>query len=138
MKRIIALASTILLVVMLAGCSTNKNNDENKNMSDGNTYTSISQEEAMEKMESETDYIILDVRTKEEYDEGHIKGAINVDNYSISDEPIESLPDKEQLIFVYCRSGNRSKAASEKLAAMGYSNIYEIGGINTWTGDIEK
>ena len=87
-------------------------------------------------MESEEDYIILDVRTAEEYGSGHIPGAINVPNEEISDQPPAQLPEKDQLILVYCRSGNRSKQASKKLAAMGYTNITEFGGINSWTGEI--
>ena len=89
-------------------------------------------------MENEPDYIILDVRTQEEYDEGHIPGAICIPNETIGDQPPALLPDKDQLIFVYCRSGNRSKQASAKLAALGYTNIKEFGGIIDWTGEIEK
>ena len=90
---------------------------------------------AIEMMESESNYIILDVRTFEEYNERHIPGAICVPNESIGTEPIEELPQTDQLILVYCRSGRRSKEAAEKLAAMGYSNIYEFGGILDWTGE---
>ena len=92
-------------------------------------------EKAVEMMKSESGYIILDVRTVEEYNERHIPGAICVPNESIGTEPIEKLPQKDQLILVYCRSGRRSKEAAEKLAAMGYSNIYEFGGILDWTGE---
>ena len=81
-------------------------------------------------MEEETGYIILDVRTAQEYREKHIPGAINIANESIGTEDISELPDKDQLILVYCRSGNRSKQASEKLVKLGYTNIIEIGGIN--------
>ena len=86
-------------------------------------------------MEKERDYMILDVRTKEEYEEKHIAGAINVPNESIGSGEIPALPDKNQLIFVYCRSGNRSKQASEKLVKLGYTHIVEFGGINTWNGE---
>ena len=82
-------------------------------------------------MEEETGYIILDVRTAQEYSEKHIPEAINIANESIGSE----LPDKDQLILVYCRSGNRSKQASEKLVKLGYTNIIEIGGINSWPGE---
>jgi len=98
------------------------------------TYECISQEEAHTLMEDGIDCIILDVRTQEEYDEKHILNAICIPNETIGTEPPKELPDKDQLILVYCRSGNRSKQASEKLAAMGYTNIKEFGGINTWTG----
>ena len=86
-------------------------------------------------MEEESGYIILDVRTAQEYGEKHIPGAINIANESIGTEDISELPDKDQLILVYCRSGNRSKQASEKLVKLGYTNIVEIGGINSWPGE---
>ena len=86
-------------------------------------------------METEDNYIILDVRTKEEYQEKHIPGAVNLPNETIGTADIPELPVKEQLILVYCRSGNRSKQAAKKLAALGYTNIIEIGGINDWTGE---
>ena len=79
--------------------------------------------------------ILVDVRTPEEFAERHIPGAINIPNETIGTEEIPELPNKEQLILVYCRSGNRSKQASEKLAALGYTNIVEFGGINDWPGD---
>ena len=104
------------------------------------TYTQISMDEAKQIFESDTDgsYIILDVRRADEFAEGHIPGAINVANESIGDEAPAELPDKNQLIYVYCRSGNRSKQAAEKLVALGYTNIVEFGGILDWTGEIEK
>lgn len=104
------------------------------------TYKQISMDEAKEIFESDTDgsYIILDVRREDEFAEGHIPGAINVANESIGAEDPAELPDKEQLIYVYCRSGNRSKQAAEKLAALGYTNIVEFGGIIDWTGEIAK
>ena len=86
-------------------------------------------------METEDNYIILDVRTKEEYQEKHMPGAVNLPNETIGTEEIPELPAKDQLILVYCRSGNRSKQASEKLAKQGYANIVEFGGINSWTGE---
>ena len=99
------------------------------------TYTQISMEEAVAMMNTENDYIILDVRTPEEFADKHISNAINIPNEVIGTEEIAELPDKEQLILVYCRSGNRSKQASEKLVALGYTNVYEFGGINDWTGE---
>lgn len=86
-------------------------------------------------MESETGYIVLDVRTPQEYAERHIPGAINVPNETIGSTAPEQLPDREQLILIYCRSGNRSKQAADKLAALGYTNIVEFGGINSWQGE---
>ena len=85
-------------------------------------------------MEEESGYIILDVRTPEECADKHIPGAVNLPNETIAAEEIPELPDKDQLILVYCRSGNRSKQASEKLAALGYTNVVEFGGINSWPG----
>ena len=104
----------------------------------GGTYTQISMDEAIAMMENETDYIILDVRTPEEYADKHIPNAINIPNETINDNPIPELPREDQLIFVYCRSGNRSKQASEKLATIGYTNVYEFGGINEWKGETVK
>ena len=98
-------------------------------------YRQITMEEAVAMMEEETGYIILDVRTPEEYNDGHIPGARNIANEAIGSEQIPELPDKDQLILVYCRSGNRSKQASEKLAALGYTNVVEFGGINSWPGE---
>ena len=126
MKRIIPF---LIFTSILTACASKP---------DSGTYRQISPEEAMELMKSESNYIILDVRTPDEFAAGHIPGAINVANESIvSKEPVE-LPDKDQLILVYCRSGNRSKKAAEKLVNMGYTNIVEFGGINQWPGEIEK
>ena len=123
MKKIIPLLMSMLL---LAGCGA---------QSEESTYRQINAEEAAAIMEEESSYIILDVRTAQEYGEKHIPGAINIPNETIGTEDIPELPDKEQLILVYCRSGNRSKQASEKLVKLGYTNIIEFGGINDWTGD---
>lgn len=103
-------------------------------------YKQITIEEAKEIFDTDADgsYIILDVRRTDEFAGGHIPGAINVANESIGAEAPTELPDRDQVIYVYCRSGNRSKQASEKLAALGYKNIIEFGGILDWTGEIEK
>jgi rhodanese-related sulfurtransferase len=87
-------------------------------------------------MNSNDEYIIVDVRTFEEYSEGHIPGAINIPNESIVDKQPELLPDKDALILIYCRSGNRSKQAAQKLLDMGYTNLVEFGGIIDWKGEI--
>lgn len=123
MKRIIPILMALLL---LSGCAT---------QSVKKTYRQITMEEAVTMLEEETGYTILDVRTAQEYSEKHIPGAINIANESIGTEDIPELPDKDQLILVYCRSGNRSKQASEKLVKLGYTNIVEIGGINRWPGE---
>ena len=123
MKKIIPFLMALLL---LAGCGA---------QSAESTYRQVNAEEADSMMEEESGYIILDVRTAQEYSEKHIPGAINIPNETIGTEDIPELPDKEQLILVYCRSGNRSKQASEKLVKLGYTNIVEFGGINDWTGE---
>lgn len=123
MKRIIPI---LMVLLLLSGCAT---------QSTEKTYRQITMEEAVTMMEEETGYTILDVRTAQEYSEKHIPGAINIANESIGTEEIPELPDKDQLILVYCRSGNRSKQASEKLVKLGYTNIVEIGGINSWPGE---
>jgi len=93
-------------------------------------------QEAVEMMEKEENYIILDVRTQEEFAAGHIPGAMLIPNETIGVKEIPQLPDKDQLIMVYCRSGNRSKQASGKLVQLGYTNIVEFGGINSWPGEV--
>ena len=105
---------------------------------DMNKFSQITMDEAKEIFETPGYYIILDVRRADEYAGGHIPGAINVANESINDTCPEELPDMNQTIYVYCRSGNRSKQASEKLVSLGYTNIIEFGGILDWTGEIEK
>ena len=120
------LLSVFLAAILLAGCSAPKETV---------SYRQISMDEAITMMEEESGYIILDVRTPEEFADKHIPGAVNIPNETIGTEEIPELPDKDQLILVYCRSGNRSKQASEKLAALGYTNIVEFGGINSWPGE---
>ena len=122
MKLFIAALGAILL---LTGCGGNK----------APAYRQVTPAEAIRLMESEVDFIVLDVRTQAEYDQGHIPGAICVPNETIGTGEIPQLPDKEQLILVYCRSGNRSKQAAQKLADSGYMNIVEFGGILSWTGE---
>lgn len=95
-------------------------------------------DEAKALMEESEGYILLDVRTKEEYESGYIPGAINIPLSDINENVVSSLPDKSQMILVYCRSGNRSRQASDKLSRLGYTNIIEIGGINSWKGEIIK
>ena len=124
MKKFIPL---LLSVLFLAGCALPAGQEV--------SYRQINMDEAITMMEEESSYIILDVRTPEEFAERHIPEAINIPNETISTEEIPELPDKDQLILVYCRSGNRSKQASEKLAALGYTNIVEFGGINDWPGE---
>ena len=102
------------------------------------TYDQISGAEAKALMDSESGYIIIDARTQEEYDEGHIPGAILIPEYEIADRAEKELPDKDQLILVYCRSGRRSKIAAEELVKLGYTNVKEFGGIIDWEYEIVK
>ena len=101
------------------------------------SYRQITMDEAVAVMEEEEGYIILDVRTAAEFDEKHIPGAINIPNEAIGTDAIPELPDKDQLILAYYRSGNRSKQASEKLVKLGYTNVVEFGGIIDWPGETE-
>lgn len=97
----------------------------------------ITAEEAKKLMDSESSYDILDVRTQEEYDQGHIPGAVLIPDYEIEQAAQDMLPDKDQLILVYCRSGRRSKNAAQVLAELGYTNIKEFGGILDWPYEVE-
>ena len=126
MKKLLPI---LLSALMITGCAGTSN-------SQTNTYRQITMDEAVDMMAQETGYIILDVRRPDEYAAGHIPNAINVPNESIGTSDIPELPDKDQLIMVYCRSGRRSKEASEKLVKLGYTNIVEFGGILDWKGDI--
>ena len=118
----------LIALLLLSGCAAQVQKEQ--------SYRQINMDEAIAMMEAESDYIILDVRTPEEFSEKHIPGAINIANETIGSEEIPEVPDKDQLILVYCRSGNRSKQASEKLVALGYTNIIEFGGINDWPGEV--
>ncbi len=124
MKRIIIAVSVVLMLIfLLVGC----NDGNNKNV-----YEQITTAQAKALMDSEDGYIILDVRTPEEFAAGHIAGAILIPDYEIGEKAESILTDKEQLILVYCRSGRRSKNAANELATLGYTNIKEFGGINDW------
>ena len=128
MKKLVFL---LLVVMMLTACGQDKENDQ------GAAYMNITTEEAKQIMDSQEGYIILDVRTQEEYDEGHIPGAIVISHEEIAEKAEEVLTDKEQLILVYCRSGRRSKIAAEALVQLGYTNIKEFGGIIDWPYEVE-
>ena len=117
--------------VLLTACGQAKENDREA------VYVNITAKEAKEIMDTEEGYIILDVRTQEEYDEGHIPGAIQISHEEIAEKAEEVLTDKDQLILVYCRSGRRSKIAAEALAELGYTNIKEFGGIIDWPYETE-
>lgn len=115
----------LLIFIFLVGCRKPEK-----------TYKQISQDEAARMMKRDDGHIIVDVRREDEFNSGHIPGAICIPNEFISDIQPEELPDLKQIILIYCRSGNRSKQAAEKLAKMGYENVYEFGGIIDWTGEI--
>lgn len=139
-KKIILLALAIITVAtVFAGC-TQKTSNEQTEATQVNigTYYQIPQDEAKKIMDEESDYVIVDAREQSEYDEGHIKGAIVIPYTEIEQKAEEMLPDKEQLILVYCRSGRRSKIAAQSLANMGYTNVKEFGGIIDWQYGIEK
>lgn len=102
------------------------------------TYEQITPQQAKEIMDTETDYIIIDARTQEEFAEGHIENAILIPEYEIKDRAEKELPDKDALILVYCRSGRRSKIASEELVNLGYTNVKEFGGIIDWPYEIVR
>ena len=128
MKKLVFL---LLAVMMLTACGQDTEKDQ------GAVYMNITAEEAKQIMDSEEGYIILDVRTQEEYDEGHIPGAIVISHEEIAEKAEKVLTDKNQLILVYCRSGRRSKLAAEALLELGYTNIKEFGGIIDWPYEVE-
>ena len=130
--RLILLTAFVLL---LTACSSGGQIMDGEDMV--RSYTQISQDQAKEMIEKEDGHIIVDVRRQDEFETGHIPGAICIPNESIGTEQPEDLPDLNQIILVYCRSGNRSKQAAQKLFDMGYTNVYEFGGIIDWTGEIE-
>ena len=125
--KVFAVLSAVVCLCLLglAGCAQQKDNVEN-------TYQQISAQEAKSIMDTEKEYVIIDARTEEEFAEGHIKNAILIPEYEIAARAEKELPDKEALILVYCRSGRRSKIASEELVKLGYTNVKEFGGIIDW------
>ena len=130
MNKIKRLLPILLSMLLLSSCTATD--------SSAGSYRQISMDEAVDMMKRESGYIILDVRRPDEYAAGHIPGAINLPNEDIGSDEIKILPNKSQLILVYCRSGRRSKEASEKLVKLGYTNIVEFGGILDWKGEIER
>jgi rhodanese-related sulfurtransferase len=119
------LALLILALIIFSGCSNNLEKTDSG-------YKKISAEEAKIRIDKDKNVIIVDVRTLEEYNEGHIENAILIPNETILDEPPEQLPDLDSEILIYCRSGNRSQQAAEKLIDLGYTNVYDFGGIIDW------
>lgn len=140
MEKYLIISGVIIVVVAAAllfvGCRARKN----RTSGDGGTggYTQISQGEAKEMMKKNDGHVIVDVRRQDEYDDGHIPGAILIPNESIGTEKPAQLPDTDRIILVYCRSGRRSKEAARKLSDLGYTNVYEFGGILDWDGETVK
>lgn len=139
MKRILM---ALLAIILLGGCSPTEQVEEIKNdqvavQVDEIIYNKITSEEAKEIIDLE-DVTILDVRTPEEYEEEHIEGALLIPDYDLKNLADSKLPDKDEKILVYCRSGSRSRAASEALIDMGYTNVYDFGGIVDWPYDTVK
>jgi rhodanese-related sulfurtransferase len=129
MKKCLAV---LLAVLLLTGC------EQTKEKAQEAVYMNITAEQAKEIMDSQEGYIILDTRTQEEYDQGHIPGAIVIPHDEVMEKAEAQLPDKDQLILVYCRSGRRSKLAAEDLVKLGYTNIREFGGILDWPYETVK
>ena len=138
MRQILLFAALATSLALLSGCTLSKTKaDTAEDMTGKAAYQKISAEDAYEMMVSQ-EVVIVDVRTPEEYDGGHIPNPILVPNESIGDDMPEALPDKEATLLIYCRSGRRSKEASEKLLKLGYKSIYEFGGIIDWPYELVK
>ena len=133
--QMVVMLLSLCMCLCLAGCSAISRGEDSASETVA-SYTCIDQETAKEMMERDDGRVVVDVRRMEEYEEGHIPGALLLPVETIGDERPEELPDLDQIILIYCRSGNRSKTAAQKLADMGYTSVYEFGGINTWTGEI--
>lgn len=131
-KRVFIIFAALLL--LLTACSSGGQVMDGEDMV--RSYTQISQDEAKQMMQQDDGHVIVDVRRPDEFAAGHIPGAICIPNETIGSDQPEELPDLAQVILVYCRSGNRSKQAAQKLADLGYTNVYEFGGIITWPGEI--
>lgn len=141
MKKVKGLIIMLLISLLLFGMTACDGENKSETQSESQkplTYEQITAEQAKTIMDTEKDYIIIDARTEEEFAEGHIKNAILIPEYEIAERAEKELPDKEQLILVYCRSGRRSKIASEELVKLGYTNVKEFGGIIDWPYEIVK
>ena len=138
MRQILLFAALTASLSLLAGCALSKAKaDTAADMTDKAAYHKLSAEEAYEMMASQ-EAVVVDVRTREEYDGGHIENAVRVPNESIGSEMPEALPDKEATLQIYCRSGRRSKEAAQKLLELGYQNVYDFGGVIDWPYELVK
>ncbi|MEA5011467.1 MAG: rhodanese-like domain-containing protein [Angelakisella sp.] len=148
-KTTLLLAAVMAIFMVFPACSSKDSassiissgtaSDESKALAENGSsggYHKLTAEEAKAMMDGSEDIIVVDVRTQEEYDEGHIPNSVLIPNETITQTPPEQLPDKDATILIYCRSGNRSRQAAEKLLAMGYTNIYDFGGIRDWPYDV--
>ena len=133
-----ALAAVLALLLVSCGGTKDKPVPTEEDAPSKAAYHKISAEEAYDEMMASQEVVVVDVRTREEYDGGHIENAVLVPNESIGSEMPEALPDKEATLLVYCRSGRRSKDAAEKLLALGYQNVYDFGGVIDWPYELVK
>lgn len=148
MKKNIIIAIILIAVLICIGCFIYKTNKTNKTTTSNSTATTngaktneirhVSMNDIVKIMEENKDYVIVDVRTPDEYKEGHIPNAINIPNETINETVYNKLKDKNQLILIYCRSGSRSRQAAYKMQKLGYTNLVDFGGIINWKGKIEK
>lgn len=148
MKRNIIIAIVIIAVLICIGFFIYKTNKTNKTITSNSTANTsasktneirhVSMDDIVKIMEENKDYVIVDVRTPDEYKEGHIPNAINIPNETINEAVYNKLKDKNQLILIYCRSGSRSRQAAYKMQKLGYTNLVDFGGIINWKGKIEK
>ena len=137
MRQILLFAALAASLALLSGCTLSKTKKDTEDMTDKAAYQKISAEEAYEMMVSQ-EVVVVDVRTWEEYDGGHIENAVLVPNESIGSEMPETLPDKEATLLIYCRSGRRSKDAAQKLLKLGYQSVYDFGGVIDWPYELVK
>ena len=135
MKKIILIIIILTIIIIGVVCVMNR---KKRNIENEVIIKHVSMNDIVQIMEENENYIILDVRTQAEYNQGHIPNAICIPNETIDENVVNKLPDKNQMILVYCRSGNRSKQAAEKLKKLGYTNLIEFGGIIDWKGEIER
>ena len=128
-RRIISIIAALVFLIAFSGCATEEK---------GSVYMNINAEKAKDMMENLEEFVLLDARSEEEFSEGHIPGAIVIPHEEVSERAESEIPEKDVPVFVYCRSGRRSKIAAEALVALGYSEVYEFGGIIDWPYEIEK
>ena len=148
MKKNIIIVIVIIAVLICIGCFIYKTSKTNKTTTSNSTATTnaaktneirhVSMDDILKIMNETKDYVIVDVRTPDEYKEGHIPNAINIPNETINETVYNKLKDKNQLILIYCRSGSRSRQAAYKMQKLGYTNLVDFGGIINWKGKIEK